>query len=49
MATRDDAQALVDSLADSRAEVDVEMLSDTLSDAHALVETLADTIEEVAA
>ena len=44
-----DAQVLVDSLADSLAEVDVEMLGDTLSDAHALVETLADTVEEVAA
>ena len=44
-----DAQVLVDSLADSLAEVDVEMLGDTLSNAHALVETLADTVAEVAA
>ena len=48
MATRGDAEALVDTLADSLAEVDVEMLGETLSDAHALVESLADTVGEVA-
>ena len=36
-------------MADSRAEVDVEMLSATLSDAHALLETLADSLAEVEA
>ena len=41
------AQALVDTLPDSLAEVDVETLGDTLSDAHALVESLADTMAEV--
>ena len=37
-----DAQALVDTLADSLHEVEAETLSDTLSDAKVLVDTLAD-------
>ena len=41
------AQALLDTLPDSLAEVDVETLGDTLSDAHALVELLGATIGEV--
>ena len=48
MATRGDAGTLVDTLADSLAEVDVEMLGDTVSDADAPVELLADTVAEVA-
>ena len=48
-ATRGDAQAVVDSLPDSLAEVDVEMLGDTLSFAHALVKSLAETLEEMEA
>ena len=47
-ATLSDAQSLVDTLADSLAEVDLETLGDTLSDPHALFESLADTIAEVA-
>ena len=41
------AQALIDTLPDSLAEVDVETLGDTLSDAHTLVELLADTVADV--
>ena len=36
--TRNDAQALVDTVADSEAEVEAETLGDTLIDAHALVD-----------
>ena len=44
-----DAEALVDTLGDSVAEVEAERLGDTLSDAQAQVETLADTVGDVAA
>ena len=47
--TRDDAQALVDTMAYSLAELEEETLGDTLRDAQALVKTLADTIAEKAA
>ena len=40
--TLSDAQALVDRLADSLAEVEADTLGDTLSNAQALVDTLAD-------
>ena len=43
----DDSHALVDTLADSLTEVDVETLADALSDAYALVESLADTVAQV--
>ena len=46
--TRNDAQALVDTVADSEADVEAEMLGNTLNDAHALVEPLVSTIAEVA-
>ena len=36
-----DAQALVETLAESQAELEAEILGDTLSDAQALVHTLA--------
>ena len=44
-----DAQALVNKLADSLAEVEAETLSDTLSDAQALIDTLANLEAEVEA
>ena len=46
-----DAEALVDTLADSLIEVEVERLGDTLGDmdAEALVDTLADWLVEVEA
>ena len=37
-----DAQALVDTLSDSQAEMEAETLGDTLSDSRAVVDTLAD-------
>ena len=40
--TLSDAQALVEKLADSLAEVKKESLGDILSDAQALVDTVAD-------
>ena len=40
--TMSDAQALLDSLANSLAEVEAETLGDKLTDAQALVKTLAD-------
>ena len=46
--TRSDAQALVDTLAASLAEVEGEMIGSTLSDAQPPVETIADTVSEVA-
>ena len=49
MATRGDAQALVNTLADSQAEMDVETLGDILIEPEALVEKLADKVGEVAA
>ena len=47
--TRDDPQALVDTLADSLPEVEIETLGDTLSDGQAPVERLTHTVAEVAA
>ena len=44
---RGDAQALVNSVADSLAEVEAETLGDTLSDARALIESLAETVAEL--
>ena len=44
---RSDAQALVNTLADTLAEVEAETLGDILSNAQALVETLADKVAEV--
>ena len=43
-----DAEVLVDTLADSLAEVEAETLGDNLSDEQALVKTLADMVAEVA-
>ena len=42
-----DSQVLVETLADSLAEVEAKTLSDTLSDAKALVDTLDDSLAEV--
>ena len=47
--TRGDAQALVDTMADSLAELEEDTLGDTLSDGQTLLKTLADTIAEEAA
>ena len=47
--TLSDAQALIDKVADSLAEVKVDTLGDTLSDVQALVETVADSLAEVVA
>ena len=45
--TLNDAQALVDTLADSVAEVEAEAAGDTVSDSEALVDTLANSLAEV--
>ena len=42
--TRGDAQALVDTLAESQGEVAAEMLRDNLSDAQELLNTMADSL-----
>ena len=42
--TRGDAQALVDTMADSLSELNAETVGDTLSDVHALVTSLDDTV-----
>ena len=46
--TRGDLHPLVDTLADSLAEADVETLGDRVSVTHAMVKSLADTVAEVA-
>ena len=45
--TRDEAHALVDTLADTLAEVKVVTLAEKRGDTHALVDTLAATVAEV--
>ena len=45
--TQSDAHVLVDTMADTRAEVEAVKLNDTRGDAHALLEPLADTLAEV--
>ena len=47
--TRHDAHALVDTPADTLAEVEAVTLADTRGDAQALIDTLADTLAEVEA
>ena len=42
-----DSQVLVETLADSLAEVEAKTVGDTLSDAQAMVDTLADSQAEV--
>ena len=46
--TRGDPHPLVDTLADSLAEGDVETLGDRVSVTHAMVKSLADAVAEVA-
>ena len=47
--TRGDAHALVDTLADTLAQVEAVTLGDIRGDAHALVDSLHETLAEVEA